>query len=123
MKITTTETREYLSLNMPQWLGVLEANDSPHVIFHTAHGGLWYNDCRYCLIGELRDFDGSYTTYSANRCSECIMFSGIVLYIANDGEYKPNWQDLLNQKLDEIVSHMKECHPVPEIKIPIEVTV
>ena len=126
MKITNPDTREYLSLGMPQWLGVLESIDEPLSIITYKSDDLNYFLCAQCLVGELHNFNDDYSMYTyPNCCEECLRFCEIDSKLRDtvSGYYASDWQDKLNGILDNLVAHMKECHPVQEVKIPMEIEV
>ena len=125
MKITNPETAEYLSLNMPFWYNrflqsstTRQFKSNVNNLYDTDGSFMSLLRCHCCIIGELHNMSNEYTNRrSGSYCNTCSVFSSgddnSDIFCSTEAEY--------NERFDEIVKHMKECHPELEIKIPIEV--
>ena len=69
----------------------------------------------HCMLGELHN-NSSVWAYDEGGCIKCREIGHDYLL-----DYKGEFE--INRALDHIVDHFKKCHPVPELKLSIEVTV
>ena len=115
MKITNPDTAAYLETHMPGWYSRITSDKG-----YNSFMGMddWVDDLGQtydmgsltnCILGELHNFSGAWFLC----CDGCAHWN--MNYLHNHGEAG------MNDGLDKLVAHFKECHPVPKIMIPIEV--
>ena len=113
MKITNLETRAYLALNAPYWLGRIEKAPDPiylrdeYEMFDGVFRSLMKPST--CLMGEIYNDTTDY-----EKCSKC---SGLIYdWFASDWDFESSFLS----PLDNLIQHQIKCHEKPELKILAE---
>ena len=117
MRITNPETREFLALNAPYWLGRIESAECLNDIGDSEwHRGILrtLGSVTHCLMGEIYG-----ETYDYHKCQKCN--NSVSHWL---GSFRSLFTDQNEEKfmltLDELVQHQIKCHKKPELKIPME---
>ena len=113
MRITNPETRAFLELNAPYWLGRLETAETMYSLFENKNDNgvnRTLGSAGTCLMGEIYG-----DTYDYQDCVKC---SSLTLHWLL-GVMQEEWNSVT---LDKLIQHQIKCHKKPELKIPISLT-